>query len=245
MNKKEGLDVSVVIPTYNEKENISALIKKIEGVLKRDKKRFEIVIVDDNSPDGTADIAKALNKRYRNIQVLTRKKKGGVGAAYYFGYKNSKGGIIIGMDADLSHNPYEIPKLLRRLEEGYDMVLGSRHMHGAYYEHKKFNTFRKYLTSKYGNILTSVILGIKIHDFTNGFRCFRREILQDINLINKGNSLLMEIIAKTYWNGHKIAEVPVTFMDRKKGTSKLRLLKEPIEFLGEVFQLKRQRLKSF
>lgn len=245
MNKKKRLEISVVIPTYNEKENISILVERIENVLKKDKKKFEIVVVDDNSPDGTADIAKALNEKYRNIRVLIRKKKEGVGAAYYFGYKNSKGSIVIGMDADLSHNPYEIPKLLKRLEDGYDMVIGSRHMRGSYYEHKKFNTFRKYLTSKYGNILTSFILGIKIRDFTNGFRCFKRGILQDIKLINKGNSLLMEIIAKAYWNGYKISEVPVTFIDRKRGSSKLRLLKEPIEFLGDVFQLKRQRIESF
>lgn len=238
--RRENVEISVVVPTYNEKENIAILINEVERILKKENKRFEIVIVDDNSPDGTPQIVKTLNKKYKNIRVFVRKKKEGVGSAYYFGYKKSKGKIIIGMDADLSHDPNEIKKLVDKLEEGYDMVLGSRHIHGSYYEHKRFNTFRKYITSKYGNILTSFILGINIRDFTNGFRCFKKDILNNMQLINKGNSLLMEIIAKAYWKGYKIIEVPTKFRDRKRGISKLQLIKEPLQFLQDVLYLKRK-----
>lgn len=238
--KKADLEISVVIPTYNEKENIFTLINEVERILKKENKKFEILIIDDNSPDGTPKIARMLDRQYKNIRVIIRKTKEGVGSAYYLGYKKSNGKVIVGMDADLSHDPSEIIKLLKKIEEGYDMVLGSRHILGAYYEHKKFNTFRKYIISKYGNILTSFILGINIRDFTNGFRCFKKEIVDNIKLVNKGNSLLMEIIAKSYWKGYKIIEVPTTFRDRKKGTSKLKLVKEPLQFLHDVLYLKRE-----
>lgn len=238
------IEVSVVIPSYNEKENIPVLIQRVEKALKKCRKKFEVIIVDDNSPDGTAQKARMLNKKYKNIRVFVRKKKEGVGSAYYYGYKKGRGRILIGMDADLSHDPDEINKLLGKLEEGYDMVLGSRHIHGAFYEHKKFDTFRKYITSRYGNILTSFILGIGIKDFTNGFRCFKKEIINSIKLVNKGNSLLMEIIAKAYWKGYRIAEVPTNFRDRKKGYSKLKLIKEPLQFLKDVLQLKKEHAAS-
>lgn len=240
-NKKYSL--SVVIPTYNERENIGQLITILEKLHKKwPISKFEIVVVDDNSPDGTAEIAKKLNRKYKNISVYVRRKKEGVGAAYFFGYRMAKGEIMVGMDADISHDPKQIPLLISEIDGGYDLVLGSRHIKGAYYERKKTETIRKYYTSKYGNIVTSLILGIKVKDFSNGFRCFRKKILDDIILELRGNSMLMEFIAKAYWKNYKVTEVPTTFMDRKRGKSKLKLIKEPLRFIKDVIKLKWKKI---
>lgn len=237
-----GCALSIVIPTYNERENVAELIKLLEKSLPD---LLEIVIVDDSSPDGTADLCRLLNhnKKYRNIRVFVRKKKSGVGSAYFFGYKKSRGEIIIGMDADLSHNPEQIPLLLRKLDEGYDLVIGSRHIKGSFYERQKPETYMKYLASKYGNVLTSLVLGIPLHDFTNGFRAFRRKVLNGVRIENKGNSMLMEFIAKVYWRGFRVAEVPTAFVDRKRGASKLKLFGESKKFFMDALRLRLQRAK--
>jgi len=227
--------ISIVVPTYNERENLPELIGRLHNVIQDE---FEIVIVDDNSPDGTADVAKKLNKLYKNVRVFIRDEKTGVGSAYYFGYRKARGDIVIGMDADLSHNPDEIPKLLEKINDGYDLVLGSRHIKGSYYERREIETKRKYIISKYGNMLTSLILNIPIHDFTNGFRAFKKDVLGNIWLKNMGNSLLMEFIAKAYWKNYKVVEVPTTFVEREKGYSKLKLTKEPFNFIIDVVKLK-------
>lgn len=227
--------LSVVIPTYNERENMAELIRILERALPA---HSEIVVVDDNSPDGTADACRRLNKKYGNVRVFVRRKKEGVGSAYFFGYKHSRGGIIIGMDADLSHDPAQIILLLGKLDEGYDLVIGSRHIKGSFYERQKPETYRKYLASRYGNVLTSLILGIPLHDFTNGFRAFRRKVLDGVKIENKGNSMLMEFIAKVYWRGFRVAEVPTRFVDRKKGASKLNIAGESTKFILDVLKLR-------
>jgi len=231
--------ISVVLPTYNERDNISRLIDMIEHVFERNKIDGEILIVDDNSPDGTAKIARDLNKKYGNIMVFVRKNERGVGSAHIFGYKHAKGDIIIAMDCDLSHDPKQIPQFLEKLDEGYDIVLGSRHIKGSYYEKKKFRTIIKYLTSKFGNILASLITNTPIHDFTNGYRAIRKYLVKNIKTESAGNSLLMEFIVKAHRKGYRLTEIPVTFFDRKKGKSKLKLEQQFIKFSLDIVKFRR------
>ncbi|MBI4010639.1 MAG: polyprenol monophosphomannose synthase [Candidatus Aenigmarchaeota archaeon] len=215
--------ISIVLPTYNERENILNLIEHIESVIKRNGLKSELVVVDDNSPDGTADAVKKVNKKFRNIRVLIRKEKLGIGSAHMFGYKKSRGDIVIAMDTDLSHDPESIPTMLKKLDEGYDVVVGSRHIKGSYYEKKKFETKKKYLISKFGNILITVISRVPIHDFTNGYRAIRKKVIDGIETESTSNSFLMEFLIKAHRKGFKVTEIPVSFIDRKLGKSKTKV----------------------
>lgn len=215
--------ISVVIPTYNEKENIGILIDKIEDVLIKNGLKGEVVVVDDNSPDGTGDVVKGRNSKYKNVRLIVRNERG-VGTAHYLGYKKASGDIIIAMDSDLSHDPTQIPEFIKKIGEGYDIVIGSRHISGSRYEKAAKKTFLKYLTSKIGNILTTNISGVKIHDFTNGYRAIRKEVIDQASYPDStGNAFLMEFIVKAHKRGFRVTEIPATFKDRVAGKSKLKL----------------------
>lgn len=231
--------ISVVLPTYNERENILKLIEKIEDVVKRHKLKAELLVVDDSSPDGTADAVRIVNKKYGNIRVLVRKEKLGIGSAHMFGYKHSKGDIVIPMDTDLSHKPESIPDMLRKLDEGYDIVVGSRHIKGSYYERKKFDTKKKHFVSKYGNKLITFISGVPIHDFTNGYRAIRRNVIDSIETESNSNSFLAEFLIKAHKKGFRITEIPVSFIDRKAGKSKTRVGLEVFRVFFDVLKYSR------
>ena len=228
--------ISLVLPTYNEKDNIVKLIQEIESLLTKEKIRFEIVVVDDNSPDGTADVARKLNQKYRNIRVFVREKKLGIGSAHMFGYNKIKGDIVIAMDTDLSHDPRQMLLMIKKVNEGYDMVVGSRHMKGAYYEKKTPETMKKFVASRLGNIITTLISRVPIHDFTNGYRAIKKEVIDNVKTNSTGNSFLMEFIVKAHRKGYRITEVPVTFMDRKFGKSKLKLGEESMKYFKDLFK---------
>ena len=231
--------ISILLPTYNEKENIVRLINHIESVVKRENLKSELVIVDDSSPDGTADVVRKLNKKYGNIKVFVRSKKLGIGSAHHFGYQKAKGDIIIAMDTDLSHDPEQIVDMVRKINEGYDIVAGSRHIRGSYYEIKNAQTRKKYIASKIGNILTTLISGVPIHDFTNGFRAIRKKVVKNVKTESTGNSFLMEFIVKAHRKGYKVTEIPVTFKDRKFGQSKLQLEKESLKYIKDLLKYSR------
>ncbi len=231
--------ISIVLPTYNERENILKLIEKIESVVKIKKLSAEILVIDDSSPDGTADAVRAINKKFGNIRVLIRKKKLGIGSAHMFGYKNSKGDIVIAMDTDLSHNPESIPDMLKKLAEGYDIVVGSRHIKGSYYERKKLETKKKYFISKYGNNLITFISGVPIHDFTNGYRAIRKKVIDDLETESNSNSFLAEFLIKAHKKGFRVTEIPVSFIDRKAGKSKTRVGLEAFRVFLDVLKYSR------
>ncbi len=231
--------ISVILPTYNEKENIVKLIENIEDVSRKNNIESEIVVIDDNSPDGTADTVKKMSGKYTNIRLFIRERKLGLASAHILGYKKAKGEIIISMDTDLSHDPKEIPNFIRKLNEGYDVVVGSRHIKGSYYEKKALNTKIKYFLSKYGNVLSALISHVPIHDFTNGYRAFRKKVSDNVQIESTGNSFLMEFIVKAHKKGYKITEIPVTFFDRIAGKSKIKHGKESIRYFFKLFKYSR------
>ena len=210
----------VMIPTYNEKENIKDLIDRI---LKLKMKDLHIVVVDDNSPDGTADIVKKISKYKKNVHLLLRKKDKGRGAAGRDGFiycLRHNADIVVEMDADLSHDPKYIPLLIDELKNA-DLILGSRRVEGGKEIGRSF--IRKIVTY-FANLYIRFMLGLKVKDCNSGFRCFNREVLEKINLErleSKGPAIVQEVLFKAHLKGFKIKEIPIKFVDRTKGKSKL------------------------
>lgn len=224
--------ISVIIPTYNEKTNIEILIPQIESLLqKKFKNDFEIIVVDDNSPDGTADSVIRLNKKYGNARVIVRNGRKGIGNALKEGYNNAKGDLILSTDADLSFDARDMLRLIQKIEKGYDFVVGSRHIYSNYYQKPNFPTKIKGFVSKFGNIVVRFLSGVDIRDFSANFRVIKRSVWSKLKISDNTNSMLLEIILKTKYKGYKITEIPVMFKDRRYGKSKLNLAKEAPKFL--------------
>ncbi len=209
-----------MIPTYNERENIKNLIDKI---LKLKIKNLHIVVADDNSPDSTWKIVQNISRKNKNVHLLLRKKDKGRGSAGRDGfiYCLKKGAdIVVEMDADFSHNPKYIPVMINELKNA-DLVLGSRRVKGS----KEIGRgFLRMLITYIANLYIRLILGIKIKDCNSGFRCFKRKVLEKINLErleSKGPAIVQEVLFKAHLKGFKIKEVPITFVNRTKGKSKL------------------------
>ena len=210
----------VMIPTYNEKESIGNLIDKI---LKLKIKGLHIVVADDSSPDGTWKVVQDMSKKNKNVHLLLRKKDKGRGAAGKEGFiyclKNNAD-IVVEMDADMSHDPKYIPAMIRELSNA-DLIIGSRRIEGG--KEKGRSLFRRFVTWG-ANFYIRMMLGIKIKDCNSGFRCFKRKVLEAIRLErleSKGPSIVQEILFKAHLKGFKIKEIPITFVNRTKGHSKL------------------------
>ncbi|MFA6215968.1 MAG: polyprenol monophosphomannose synthase [Patescibacteria group bacterium] len=226
----------VVIATYNEKENIVILISEILALAIPD---LKIIVVDDNSPDGTAELVKN-NFAAKPVQLILRKTERGYGSAHITGFKaaiSQDAEIIISMDADFSHQPKVISELIKEIENGNDVVIGSRRVAGG--DIVGWGLSRK-VASKTAMIITRLILGIKTKDVTTGFRAYQASVLKDLNLEtvkSNGYSFLEELIYRCEKNHLKIKEIPIIFNDRQLGQSKFSL-KEIVKFFITIFKLR-------
>ena len=218
----QNSDSIIIIPTYNEKENIENIIRAVFGL----EKFFHILIIEDNSPDGTADIVKRLQKEFSDrLFMIERKGKLGLGTAYIAGFKwaiEKKYDYIFEMDADFSHNPNDLPRLYKAChDDGGDVSIGSRYVSGVNVVNWPMGrVLMSYFASKYVRFIT----GIPVHDTTAGFKCYRREVLETIDLDKirfKGYAFQIEMKFTPYKCGFKIIEVPVIFINRELGTSKM------------------------
>lgn len=218
----QASDSIVIIPTYNEKENIENIIRAVFGL----EKVFHILIIEDNSPDGTAVIVKELQKEFPDrLFMIERKGKLGLGTAYITGFKwaiGHKYDYIFEMDADFSHNPNDLPRLYNACtQEGGDVAIGSRYISGVNVVNWPMGrVLMSYFASKYVRIIT----GLPVHDTTAGFKCYRRQVLETIGLDKirfKGYAFQIEMKFTAYKCGFKIIEVPVIFINRELGTSKM------------------------
>jgi len=209
----------VIIPTYNEAENITRLIPSVlsqaEGL--------HILIVDDGSPDGTAELVRTMMNGENRIHILERERKQGLGTAYRAGFKyaiDHQYDYVFEMDADFSHNPNEIPNFLKAVEN-HDLVLGSRYISGI----RVLNwPMTRLLLSYFANIYTRLVTGLPLHDATGGFKCFRRKVLESIDLSrvkSNGYSFQIEMSFKAWKKGFSIQEIPIVFLDRRIGVSKM------------------------
>lgn len=212
------MNTFIMIPTYNEAANIKRLIP---AILKK-VPQVRILVVDDNSPDGTAEVVGKLKRKYpRRVFLLLRKRARGRGTAGIAGFKNilnRKADVIVEMDADFSHHPRYLPQLLAEIEK-YDVVLGSRFVLGG----ADRRWFIRHLITVLGNFYIRTVLGLSIRDCTSGYRAFRREVFEKINLdglISLGPSIVQEILYKADLLGFDIKEIPIVFVDRRQGKSK-------------------------
>lgn len=211
----------VIIPTYKEKENIEALIKSVSEL----PVSFDILIIDDNSPDGTANIVKRLKSAFPNLYLIERPGKLGLGTAYITGFKWAleRGyGYIYEMDADFSHNPFDLIRLYEAChEDGADVAIGSRYISGVNVVNWPLS---RVLMSYIASIYVRIITGMKIMDTTAGFKCYRKEVLENIQLDNiksVGYGFQIEMKFTAWKLGYKIVEIPIIFTDRKLGSSKM------------------------
>ena len=216
------MKVSVVIPTYNERENIKGLIHEISDVFEKNGIDGNLIVIDDSSPDGTAREVENLKEGYP-IVLIKRGQKLGIGSAYVTGFKKAidlNSEIIFEMDADFSHDPEYIPEFVKNLNN-YDLVLGSRYIKGGKIEN--WALWRK-IVSRGANILARILLGLKVNDITTGYRAYRKEALQGIDLDkikSNGYEFQAEILFRVVEKGFRIKEIPIVFVDRRTGRSKL------------------------
>ena len=209
----------IISPTYNESKNIANLIQKVNSI----NPDYHMLIIDDNSPDGTGDLVESLQKKYNNIHLEKRPGKAGLGTAYCFGFQwalEREYDIIVQMDADLSHNPDDVPGLIEKLGEA-DLIIGSRYVHGV----SVVNWPIRRLVLSYGaNLYTRIITGLPVKYSTGGFKAWKREVLGSIDfekVHSQGYSFQIEMNFRSWCNGYNIHEHPIIFVDRTIGESKM------------------------
>lgn len=229
----------VVIPAYNESENVGILINKI---LALDIENLRVLVVDDNSPDGTGNIVKGVAEKDDRVILLTRYKRKGRGSAGIDGFKYALGhgaDYIIEMDGDLSHDPKYIPDFLKTIEN-YDVVLGSRFVKGG---KDTGRGLKRGIITKLAGIYVRGFLKIKIRDVSSGYRCFKRHIFEKVdldNMVSGGPSIVLEKLYKIISKGFKIKEIPIVFTDRKQGKTKLDYI-TLLETLVMVLRLRKMK----
>lgn len=232
-------DTGIILPTYCEVANIEKLVHEIENL----DLNISILVIDDSSPDRTADIVRGLQREYGNILLLVRPQKAGLGTAITDGFKvflslKNPPKCILTMDADYSHNPEGIPSLIEPVQRGFDLVIGSRYCQGG--GTKDWSVFRLVI-SKIANLITRVRVDAEISDYTSGMRCYSTGLVK--NMIDDLHSQTYEIQIETIRQAHKrkfrITETPILFVNRKKGKSKLSV-NEIKDFLSYIFSINRK-----
>jgi len=228
----------IIIPTYNELDNLPKLLPEVLSK----HENINVLIVDDNSPDGTAAFIEGEMKKNDRIHLIKRESKQGLGTAYIAGFKYSLQKdfeLIFEMDADFSHDPNELPKFLSEAKN-YDLVIGSRYITGVNVVNWPM---RRLLLSWFANLYTRIITGMPIHDATGGFKCFRRKVLESIDLNqvrSNGYAFQIEMNFKAWKKGFRLKEIPIIFIDRVKGKSKMskKIVREAVTMVWKL------RLKS-
>jgi dolichol-phosphate mannosyltransferase len=227
--------VSVIVPTYNEKENLPTLLNAINKVFVDGKIIGEVVIIDDNSPDGTGQLAEQLKEKYEFLKVIHRPSKLGFGSAYKECFLAAESKLLLTMDADLSHDPAYIPRFIEKAEHA-DVVVGSRYIKGGGII--GWGLYRR-LVSKLANFLARIAVGAGVSDMTSGYRAYRKEVFEEVNIAgikSSGYAIQLEILYEIRKKGFKIDEVPIIFTDRRKGESKLGM-RDIISFLTLTIKL--------
>ncbi len=212
------MKATVCLPTYNERENLEKMVRALAD------KGVNVLVVDDGSPDGTGEIADRLAAELGYVEVLHRAEKEGIGPAYLAAFKHVLQGdsdLILEMDCDFSHDPADVPRLIAACEAGADLALGSRYVPGG--GTRNWGLVRR-VVSWGGSFYARVMLGLGVHDLTGGFKCFRRAVLETLDLDSvesKGYAFQIELTYRAVKRGFRVQEVPIVFVDRTEGTSKM------------------------
>lgn len=212
---------TVCLPTYNERENLRRMIEALAGVLREGDR---VLVIDDNSPDGTGAIADSLAAEHTFVDVLHREQKEGLGRAYVAGFHRALtdgAELVLEMDCDFSHDPADVPRLIEVAENGADLVLGSRYVPGG--NTRNWGLVRR-LISRGGSVYTALFLHMGVKDPTGGFKCFRRPVLERLDLdaiTPRGYAFQIETTYRVKQAGFTVVEIPITFVDREVGQSKM------------------------
>ncbi|NUR77333.1 MAG: polyprenol monophosphomannose synthase [Thermoleophilia bacterium] len=215
------MQATVLVPTYNESANLEPMLRALVGVLREGDR---VLVIDDNSPDGTGRIADRLAAELTFVDVLHREVKEGLGPAYIAGFRQALAAgaeLIVEMDCDFSHDPKDVPRLIAAAEEGADVVLGSRYVRGG--RVGNWGALRRAI-SRGASMYTGFFLWMRVKDPTGGFKCFRRAVLETIDLdavTAKGYAFQIEMTYRAKQAGFRVVEIPITFVDRTVGTSKM------------------------
>ncbi len=239
----------IIIPTYNERNNIGPLVNSLQREFERMPHGMHVLVVDDNSPDGTADVVRLLQSTFKNLHLLTG-EKAGLGVAYTRGMRHAMDDlgaeVVFEMDADFSHKPEDIHRLMAEIDAGVDFVIGSRYVPGGSIP-KEWGLRRK-LNSKFGNMVARHLAGIsQVRDCTAGFRAIRVSLLRKIELSSlgvKGYAFQVALLHQALILRARVVEVPVEFIDRTQGESKLGL-KDIVEFMLNAWRIRLNSLKTF
>lgn len=229
---------TIILPTYNESENIERFVDALQDVFASGNLSGNIIIVDDDSPDGTGRIADSLAERYPNLSVIHRPVKEGIGPAYVAGFRQALATgsrYIFEMDSDFSHDPTYVPLFLEAIRDA-DLVLGSRYVPGGGV--KNWGAGRR-LISRWGGVYARIVLGIPVNDLTGGFKCFRREVLEAVDLgsVNsQGYGFQIEMTYRVVKKGFRVREIPIIFSDRQLGKSKMskRIILEAVTLVWKL-----------
>ncbi|MBT3602670.1 MAG: glycosyltransferase family 2 protein [Candidatus Latescibacteria bacterium] len=227
MNKTEQIDVTLVIPLLNEEESLRPLMEKIRTTLNENNLTYEIIFIDDGSTDGSMKVLEELHAAHPEVRVIQFRRNFGKAAAYTAGFERATGQFVITMDADLQDDPAEIPGMLAKLEEGYDLVSG--------WKKKRFDPLGKTLPSKFFNWVTGRVSGIKIHDFNCGLKAYRNEVVKDVRVFGELHRYI-PVLADL--EGYRVSEVPVQHHPRQFGVTKYgmgRLLKGFLDLLTVMY----------
>jgi dolichol-phosphate mannosyltransferase len=215
----------LILPTYNEAENVQAIVAAAGEVLARAAPGgYRVLVVDDGSPDGTGELADLLAREHEWVEVLHRAEKNGIGPAYLAGFRHALdrgAGYLMEMDSDFSHDPADLARLLEAVHGGADLALGSRYVPGGGVS--DWGLLRRFI-SEGGSTYARVVLGLRVRDLTGGFKCFRREVLESIqfgSVRSRGYAFQVELTYRTVQRGFRVVEVPIVFRDRQEGTSKM------------------------
>lgn len=239
MPVSETIKLSVVIPTYNEEGNIGRLLKLTHEILRSESISHELIVVDDGSKDKTREIIKNLQRNIAEIILIERDNERGLATALIRGYNQARGRYLGSMDADFAHDPKYLPDMIKLLDSGQtDFVIGSRYVRGARFEGKP--VLNK-LASLTGQWLIKILLGIKVNDTSNNYRVFKKEIWDKIKnrLHPDGNIMITEIAYLAEKNNFKIKEVPIFYIERRLGKSKLSVFKETVKFFKNIWRIKK------
>lgn len=213
---------SIIIPAHNEEENIPVLMKNLLTFIKRKKLKAEIILIDDNSTDSTPEICEKFAKEYDNVYTIHRTKNRGMGNSLKEGTRQAKTDVIVWLMADLADDLNIIPKFLDKIKNGADMVFGSRYVKDG--SSGDLSLFKRIASNGF-SLMSRLFIGIEVHDITNAFRVFRKEVFNSLELESGGFGISPEFALKVHLAGYKLDEVPTVYSNRKRGTAKFKMLK--------------------